>query len=69
MVTRRELRGKPLNSDCYMAHISKFEGGPDDDRHFCYGLIDRMTEDYLPKCRECGAFAHNATPLAERGGQ
>ena len=58
--------GRPLREGemVYSAEVSKYEGGPDDDRCFCYGLIDRMTDDYLPKCYECGAFAHNAASLA-----
>ena len=64
MRTREDMRGRMLDRDCYRAEISKHEGGPDDDRCFCYGLIDKATDDYLPKCWGCGAFAHNATPLA-----
>lgn len=66
MRTREDMRGRMLDRDCYRANISKYEDGPADDRCYCYGLIDRMTEDYLPKCYECGAFALNARP-AERG--
>ena len=67
MRTREDMRGKMLDRDCYRAEISRHEGGPNDDRCFCYGLVDKATDDYLSKCHECGAFAHNATPLAERG--
>lgn len=67
MRTREDMRGKMLDRDCYRAEISRHEGGLDDDRYFCYGLVDKATDDYLSKCHECGAFAHNATPLAERG--
>ena len=67
MRTREDMRGRMLDRDCYRAEISKHEGGPDDDRCFCYGLVDKMTGDYLPKCQECGAFVSNATPMAERG--
>ena len=64
MRTREDMRGRMLDRDCYRAEVSKYEGGSGDDRCFCYGLVDKMTEDYLSKCCECGAFAHNATPLA-----
>ena len=67
MLTRRDMRGRQLDKGCCRAKISRHEYGPDDDRCFCYGLIDKMTDDYLPKCQECGAFAYNATPPAERG--
>lgn len=53
-------RGKPLDADCYKAHISKHENGPNDNRCFCYGLIDCSNDEYLPKCRKCGAWAWNA---------
>ena len=66
MRTREDMRGRMLDRDCYRAKVSKYEGGQGDDRLFCYGLIDRMTDDYLPKCAECGAFAFNAQ-LEERG--
>lgn len=62
-IDRAILRGKPLDKDCKKANISKHEYGMSDDRHFCYGLIDCMNEEYLPKCIECGAFVDNAKPL------
>ena len=67
MLTRRDMRGRQLDEDCYRAKISRHEYGPDDDRCFCYGFISKMTDNYLPKCYECGAFVLNATPPAERG--
>lgn len=60
---RAAQRGKPLDADCYKAKISKHEFGMGDNRCFCCGLIDCMTEEYLRKCNECGAFAYNAKPL------
>ena len=32
---RSVQRGKPLDKDCYKAHISKHEYGKDDNRCFC----------------------------------
>ena len=64
---RAAQRGKPLDKDCYKAHISKHEYGMNDNRCFCYGLIDLMYDDYLQKCRECGAWAYNAKPPQESG--
>jgi len=62
----REIqRGKPLDADCLKANISKHEYGPNDNRCFCYGLINPMYEEELPKCRECGAYIYKAKPRKE----
>ena len=58
-ISRAQLRGASLDSDCKMAEISKHESGPDDNRCFCYGLIDLSTEFPLDKCRNCGAYVMN----------
>lgn len=58
-VSRAQLRGKPLDKDCYGCNISKNEYGPNDNRCFCYGLVD-PGGDSIDKCRGCGAFADNA---------
>ena len=62
-VNRAILRGKPLDRDCRSANRSTGEYGDDDRRVFCYGWIDAMTDEYLTKCKECGAFVYNAKPL------
>ena len=59
LVSRAQLRGRPLDKDCEKAEISKHESGPDDNRCFCYGLIDLSTELLLDKCRNCGACVMN----------
>lgn len=64
-VGRNILRGKPLDDNCKKTNISTHEYGMKDNRVFCYGLIDCMTDDFLPKCVECGAFVDNATPFEE----
>lgn len=61
--TRAGLRGKPLDEDCKKAKISTHEYGPEDNRKYCYGLIEMSTEETLEKCNKCGAFAFNAQPL------
>lgn len=61
---RATLRGKPLDDDCKKAKISKHEYGMNDNRCFCYGLIDMSTEELLPKCIKCGAYCLNAKPLS-----
>lgn len=62
-VNRAKLRGKPLDSDCKSANTTTGEFGSDDKRVFCYGIIDAMNDEYLMKCKECGAFVYNAEPL------
>lgn len=62
-VNRAILRGKPLDRDCISANTTTGEFGNDDRRVFCYGLIDTMTDEYLMKCKKCGAFVYNAKPL------
>lgn len=63
IITRATLRGKPLDDDCKIAKISKHEYGLNDDRCYCYGLVDCSTDDTLEKCRTCGAYCMNAKPL------
>lgn len=55
IISRAKMRGK--------AKISTNESGPQDNRLFCYGLVDCSTDDYLKKCIECGAFVENAKPI------
>lgn len=62
-VNRAKLRGRPLDSDCKKANRSTGEYGNDDRRVFCYGIIDMMNDEYLTKCKQCGAFVFNAKPL------
>ena len=62
-VNRAKLRGRPLDSDCKTANRSTGEYGNDDCRVFCYGIIDTMNDEYLTKCKECGAFVYNVKPL------
>lgn len=66
MISRAKLRGKKLDEDCKRAYTSTNEYGSDDDRVFCYGLIDCSTDDLIEKCRNCKALAYNATPPEER---
>lgn len=62
-VSRAKLRGKALDGDCKSAGTTTGEYGNDDRRVFCYGIIDAMNDEYLTKCKECGAFVYNAKPL------
>ncbi len=62
-ISRAKLRGKPLDKDCKKANRTTNEWGPEDNRVFCYGLIDYTTESFLPKCRECKANVIYAEPM------
>ena len=62
-INRAKLRGKPLDSDCKKAYITRHEYGLDDPRRFCFGLCDpAKCYDTLPKCVECKAYVGNAEP-------
>ena len=63
MINRAKIRRKKLDEDCKRAYTSSHEYGPDDDRVFCYGLIDYSTDELIEKCQNCRALAYNATPL------
>ena len=63
--TRADLRGKPLDKFCHKAKTTTHERGPDDNRVFCFGLIDLMTDEYIDACRSCGALVWNEQSLFE----
>lgn len=60
---RAAQRGSHLDKNCYRATISNHEYGLADDRKFCYGLSDGYPDELLEKCKKCGAYCKNATPL------
>ena len=59
-ITRAMLRNKPLEKDCYKANTSSHEYGSDDNRIFCLGLMDLMTEELCDMCKTCKAHVNNA---------
>ena len=64
MISRAELRGNPLDKECYTANITSHEYGIDDDRVFCYGLFkEQSVTEICNKCLKCKAFVGNATPM------
>lgn len=69
MISRAKLRGKKLDEDCKRTCTSSHEYGSDDDRVFCYGLVDYSTDELLDKCKNCKAYVFNATPPEERRGE
>lgn len=65
IINRAQLRGKPLDILCKRARTTSNEYGPDDNRVFCYGLADCMTEELLDCCKNCKAYVGNAEPPEE----
>lgn len=63
MQNRAKLRGRKLDKDCHAAKTSRHEYGLQDDRVFCYGTLESMTEELLKKCEICGALVYNSSPL------
>lgn len=65
VIDRARLRKKPLLDMCKNRPdiICRNEYGEDDNRQFCRGFVDKMTDEYLTECRNCGAWVYNAEPL------
>ena len=61
-IGRDKIRGKHMDGDCYSAKTTRHEFGENDNRVFCYGLMD-SADNILPKCLKCKAYVDNATPL------
>ena len=61
MKGRSKLRNKPLDYDCKKANTTTHEYGQEDNRVYCLGICDSMTDETLEKCKICGAFVENAT--------
>ena len=64
-ISRKMLRGSPLHRFCVKAHTTRNEFGPDDNRVFCYGVVDMQTDECIEACKRCKAFVSNATPPKE----
>lgn len=65
-ITRAQLRGKPLDKECYRANRTTNEYGKDDNRVFCYGLYTEFSDsDINPECLKCKAYVGNAEPLKQ----
>lgn len=67
-ITRADLRGKPLDKDCKKAYRATHEYGAEDNRVYCYGLIDKRYDELLGKCEECDAHISKVTPLRRKWG-
>lgn len=65
MINRAKLRGAPLELFCKRAHTTTHEYGQDDDRVFCYGIVNCMNDELLSDCRNCKAHVDNAEPPKE----
>ena len=64
-VNRAQLRGEQLKQNCYIAKTVRHEFGRNDNRVFCYGVVDPMTDDLIAQCRDCKALIDYAEPLEE----
>lgn len=64
-VNRAQLRGKPLDLLCRQAKTTRHEFGREDNRVFCFGLADCMTEELLSTCQHCKALVDNAEPMED----
>ena len=62
MITREQLRGKPLFNECNKARQVNYLYGIGDNRIFCYGLLDSTGKRIATMCLNCKAYAYNATP-------
>jgi len=62
-ITRAQLKKRPLEPICKRANTTTNEYGKEDNRIFCYGLIDSMNDELLEGCVYCGAYVGNADPI------
>lgn len=69
MISRAKLRGKVLDKDCKTAHTTSHEYGLEDDRAFCYGLVDLSNDELLEKCKICKAYIDNSEPYTQTNGE
>lgn len=66
MITREDLRGKPLLKECNKARQVNYLYGIDDKRILCYGLLDSTGKNIASMCLNCKAYAYNAKPPKEK---
>ena len=66
--SRAQLRGKPLNKDCYRANTTTNEFGVGDNRVFCFGLCEAKTDELRDECLNCKANVIYADPPTLQGG-
>ncbi len=64
-ITRPQLRGEPLYWFCNRAKTTTHEYGQHDNRVFCHGFIDCITDELCETCAECKAHVRNAEPIEE----
>ena len=61
-MTRAELRGRPLDGDCYLAGTVSGIREEDDKRIYCRGRANGSNGNVNKKCVNCGAYINNETP-------
>ncbi len=65
-IGRDKIRKKPLDHACYRANTTRHEFGEDDNRVFCFGLLDEL-DDIQFDCLVCPAYVQNAKPPKKEG--
>ena len=62
IISRRSVRGYPLDDDCRTAGIIREADGAGNPRRYCSGYKDTATEEIKPDCLECKAYIDNIVP-------
>ncbi len=60
---RADLRGCPLDKDCYEAYRCSHIYGSEDNRVFCCGRYKDKHFNIDDKCLSCKAYVYNSEPL------
>ena len=69
VISRRSVRGYPLDDDCREAVIVREADGVGDPRRYCCGIHDPETDQLEMKCVICKAHIENLVPWkGERNG-
>lgn len=69
VISRRSVRGFPLDDDCRSAGIIREADGQGDPRRYCSGYTNPITGETKPDCVTCKAHIDNVTPWkGERNG-
>ena len=69
IISRRSVRGYPLDDDCRTTGIIREADGAGDPRRYCSGICDPETGQIEMKCVVCKAHIDNVTPWkGERNG-
>jgi len=62
-INRSQLRGKKLDKHCIGAKTTTGEYGSEDNRVFCFGLVDLQTDSTAEECKGCKAHVDDVEML------